>query len=165
MVFLEPKLKGDEKGITDYYSWLIQKDTGIELTRPLRRGHISFINDRESEMNGKWEEVKKKWNKKRIDIVLDVRPFYTRSKKKNGETEGGHWWLIVPHEERGELQSIRNELGLGRPHFGMHMTIGKAVNKRPTERNDAGNTTAIKMNIEQSDYIIDLIEKGYKKID
>ena len=48
-----------------------------------------------------------------------------------------HWWFNVSQEHRIELQQIRNELGLGRPYFGMHMTIGKANEK----------------NLELSDYV------------
>jgi len=43
------------------------------------------------------------------------------------------------------LQSIRTELGLGKPFFGLHMSIGYANEK----------------NIEHSEYLHDLIKKGY----
>jgi hypothetical protein len=81
--------------------------------------------------------VKQKWDGKQIPIVLDLNP------KTNDE----HWWLNIPHEERGLLQSIRDELGLDRPYFGMHMSIGYANDK----------------NIEHSKYIHDLIKKGFIK--
>ena len=56
------------------------------------------------------------WNGKKINIVLDLDP----------RTDGRTWWLNIPHDERGGLQAIRDELGLGRPYFGMHMSIGYA---------------------------------------
>ena len=115
-------LDGD---ICEYYSWLIKKRYNIILNKPLRRAHISFINDSirdlskdgllsESEVEVLWENTLKKWDGKEVEIILDVNP----------KTDGKHMWLNIPHDERGTLQSIRNELGLGKPYFGMHMTIG-----------------------------------------
>jgi hypothetical protein len=158
-------IKGD---ITDYYAWFIKKRFNLELTKPLRGAHISFINDSidsiagetKAEKQANWERVAKKWHGKKVQIVLDVRPHGVSGGKFS---EGGHWWLIVPHDERGGLQEIRNELGLGKPYFGMHMTIGSVVDKRPTERNDAGATTAKIMNVEHSEYILKLIERGQIK--
>lgn len=132
--------------ITDYYAWFIQKRYNLMLNKPLRGGHISFINDsmRDLTQNGKiseaealntWEEVKKKWNGKKIDIVLDLEP----------KTDDRTWWLNVPHDERNGLQAIRSELGLGKPFFGMHMSIGYANEK----------------NIEHSVYIHESIKKGF----
>ncbi len=148
------------KGITEYYSWFIKKRFNIHLTKPLRGAHISFINDSSRDTNGKWEEVKKKYHKTKVTIVLDVRPHAVGRSK---ESPSGHWWLIVPHSERNDLQAIRNELGLSRPRFGMHMTIGSVVDKRSDVKNDAGATNAKLMNQEQSEYIIDLIDKGFIK--
>jgi hypothetical protein len=84
-----------------------------------------------------WEEVKKKWNGKKIDIVLDLEP----------KTDDRTWWLNIPHDERDGLQAIRSELGLGKPFFGMHMSIGYANEK----------------NIEHSVYIHESIKKGFIK--
>ena len=134
--------------ITEYYAWFIQKRYRLMLNKPLRGGHISFINDsmRDLTQNGNisetealntWEEVKKKWNGKKIDIVLDLEP----------KTDDRTWWLNIPHEEREGLQAIRSELGLGRPYFGMHMSIGYANEK----------------NIEHSVYIHESIKKGFIK--
>lgn len=120
------------------------------LNKPLRGAHISFINDsmRDLTQNGKisetetlntWEEVKKKWNGKKINIVLDLDP----------RTDGRTWWLNIPHDERGGLQAIRDELGLGRPYFGMHMSVGYANEK----------------NIEHSTYIHESIKKGFIRYD
>jgi len=141
MVFFE----GD---VAEYYAWFIKKRYNLILNKPLRGAHISFINDsmKDLSQNGvlsaeeveiKWEEVKKKWDGKEIEIVLDLSP------KTNDE----HWWLNIPHEEREQLQSIREELGLGRPYFGMHMSIGY-VNEK---------------NLPHSKYIHDLIKKGFIK--
>ena len=139
MVFIE----GD---ICEYYAWFLQKRYNITLNKPIRGAHVSFINDSirdltknndnlEEEILQLWEDVKTKWDGKEIDIVLDLNP----------RTNGRIWWLNIPEEEREGLQAIRDELGLDRPFFGMHMSIGYA-NER---------------NIEQSVYIHELIKKGF----
>jgi hypothetical protein len=130
----------------EYYAWFLKKRYSIILNKPLRDAHVTFINDRMSDMtlNGQrnvgdvnkvWSEVKTKWNDKEIEIVLDL----------NTKTDSKHWWLNVPEDCRDELQGIRNELGLGRPYFGLHMSLGYANEK----------------NINHSDYIHTLIKKGY----
>lgn len=139
MVFIE----GD---VCEYYAWFLQKRYNITLNKPIRGAHVSFINDSmrdltqnndksEEEILKLWEDVKAKWDSKEIDIVLDLNP----------KTDDRIWWLDIPNEEREGLQAIRNELGLGRPYFGMHMSIGYANEK----------------NIEQSTYIHELIKKGF----
>jgi len=139
MVFIE----GD---VCEYYAWFLKKRYNITLNKPIRGAHISFINDSmrdltqnndksEEEILQLWEDVKLKWDGKEIDIVLDLNP----------KTDDRIWWLNIPNEEREGLQAIRNELGLGRPYFGMHMSIGYANEK----------------NIEHSTYIHELIKKGF----
>jgi hypothetical protein len=141
MIFLD----GD---ICEYYSWFLQKRYSLVLNKPLRGAHVSFINDsiRDLSLDGTrttqeievvWEAVKKKWDGKKIEIVLDLNP----------KTDDRIWWFNIPNEERDNIQAIRSELGLGRPYFGMHMSIGYA-NER---------------NIEHSVYIHDLIKKGFIK--
>ena len=141
MVFIE----GD---VCEYYAWFLQKRYNITLNKPIRGAHVSFINDSmrdltqnndkpEEEILQLWEDVKTKWDGKEIDIILDLNP----------KTNDRIWWLNIPEEEREGLQAIRNELGLGKPYFGMHMSIGYANEK----------------NIEQSVYIHESIKQGYIK--
>lgn len=122
------KIDGD---ITHYYAWFLEKRYGLILNKPLRGAHITFINDRASDMNDKWDEVKTKWNGKEIEISLSV----------DIRTSGEHWWLNIPEEDRTELHNIRAELGLGRPHWGLHLSIGYAAH----------------LQLEQSKYIHNLI--------
>lgn len=133
--------------ICDYYAWFIKKRYNLILNKPLRNGHISFINDsmRDLTLNGErteeeteiiWESVKTKWDGKEIEIILDVDP----------RMDGVNIWLNIPHEERYVLQEIREELGLGNPYWGLHMTIGRA-------------RTGIME--EHCKYIHDLIIKGF----
>jgi hypothetical protein len=140
MVFIQ----GD---LCPYYAWFIERRFNLVLNKPLRGAHVTFINDSVKEIsnNGKltkdevnklWEEVKKKWNGKKININLSLDP----------RTDNKHWWLKIPQEDRGELHAIRAELGLGKPFWGLHMTIGYA--------ND--------INEKHSKYIHDLITKDNK---
>jgi len=133
-----------------YYAWFIKKRYNLPLAEPARLPHISFINDRESDTNGKWEEMKKKWHGKTIDVTLntDVR------------TDGTHWWLIIPEDEREQLHDIRAELGLSRPYFGLHMSIGYARNSHDDVDHGTNSEKAIRMNEEHSKYIYELLKKG-----
>jgi hypothetical protein len=111
--------------IAEYYAWFIKKRYNLPLNRPLRGAHVSFINDREGDMNGKWEIIKKKWDGKEIDVVLDLEP----KTDSNNDKSTCHWWLKIPEEERKELHNIRKELGLGRPYWGLHLSLGYANDK------------------------------------
>jgi hypothetical protein len=132
--------------ICEYYSWFIKRRYNLTLNKPLRGAHISFINDSVKDLtqNGEksleealnaWEETKKKWHGKTIQLVIDLDP----------RTNGTHWWLNIPHEERSLLQSIRTELGLGKPFFGINLSIG-------TPRGD--------LQLEHSNYIHSLLING-----
>ena len=132
--------------VAEYYAWFIKKRFNLELNRPLRGSHITFINDSikdlsgngiktMEEVNATWNAVKAKWDKKRISLILDLNP----------RTDDRTWWLNIPQEERELLQGVRNELGLGQPFWGLHMTIGTAEHLR----------------YEHSVYIHNLIKKGF----
>lgn len=144
--------------LSEYYAWFLKKRYNLILNKPLRGAHVSFVNDSvndmmkglncsEEEAELIWEQVKKKWDGVEIEICLDLD--ITGSENKNAKDYGKHWWLRIPQEKREKLHDIRKELGLGRPFFGLHMSIGYA-NER---------------NIEHSTYIINLINdygKEYK---
>jgi hypothetical protein len=132
--------------VTEYYAWFINKRYNLKLNKPIRGGHISFINDSFNDMtlNGQrtidevktnWEQIKNKWNNEQVEISLSLSP----------RTDGNHWWLNIPFEDRSGLHGIRAELGLPKPFFGLHMTIGY-----PNERW-----------LSHSEYIHELIKKGF----
>lgn len=111
--------------VCQYYAWYIAKRYNLALNKPLRNAHVTFINDsyRDLSHNGQktqqqvdelWTQVKNTYNNQQVDVTLSLEP----------RTNGNIWWFNIPEDSRVELQSIRNELGLGRPFFGMHMTIG-----------------------------------------
>lgn len=142
MVLLEPDLKSGEKGITDYYAWFIEKRYNLKLNRPIRGAHISFINDSVRDMGeyaDQWDAVKEKWDGKEIDIYVNLDARTDASEPGSS----GHWWMHIPEEYRTELHAIRAELGLGRPYYGLHMSIGYANEK----------------NIEHAAYIHALLKK------
>ena len=131
--------------ICEYYCWFVKKRYNLELNKNLRGAHVSFINDsiRDlgnngaksiEEVDATWEAVKKKWDGKSVEIFLDP----------DARTDSKTWWLNIPEERRDLLQGIRSELGLGRPYFGMHMTIGITNSKT----------------IAHSEYIHSLIKNG-----
>lgn len=130
--------------LAEYYSWFLKKRFNLELNKPLRGAHITFINDSIDDLNNRvgsieekealWEKLKQKWDGKEVAVTLNLRPF----------SDSNHWWLIVDHKHREELHAIRSEIGLGRPYFGLHMTIG-SVNEK---------------NLAHSQYINSLNDKG-----
>lgn len=110
---------------SSFYAWLIEKRFNIKFNPPQRGSHVTFINDsiRDLSQNGKlskedvsenWKRVKAKWDGKIVEIkhLLDPR------------TDDNHWWLNIDNEDRAELHGIRAELGLGRPFWGLHLSIG-----------------------------------------
>lgn len=134
---------GDE---CEYYAWLLNRRFNLELIKPQRGPHLTFISDAFRDLNRRtgtdeekqalWNKVKEKWEGKEIDVVMNTRPFFDDKK---------YWWLIVDHKHRDEIHGIRKELGLGFPYFGLHMTIG-AVNEK---------------NLYHSEYIKTLVKKNY----
>lgn len=140
--------------ICEYYHWFIKKRFNLILQPPFRNSHVTLVNDRESDTNGKWEEVKAKWDGKEIDIYLHVDPFLGIKNRMGNYVD---WWLTVPYEYRDELGSIRMELGLpARPYFGFHMTIGTAINFYPRHEPGINAIKAKGMFEEYSEYILRL---------
>lgn len=125
-----------------YYAWFLKKRFNLELNGNLRGNHVTFIADRLDEKT--FNEASKIFNGKEIEFFVEIEP------RSNGE----HWWLRVYSPE---AESIREVLGLSRePHFGMHLTLGRATPKCPEDLNDKVlmelkwrlNTAKYKNNIE-----------------
>ena len=92
-------------------------------------------------------------------MTLNIEPRTDSAECKSSRVTH-NWWLNVSNESRLEIQKIRNELGLGDPFFGLHMTIGRAENFKKNLK--TGVFRAKKMNVEQSIYIHNLIKKGFR---
>jgi hypothetical protein len=143
----------EDRDMAKYYAWFFKKRYNITLMPPLRGTHVTFINDSVRDMGDtkKYEQLKSQWNGKKVPVILDVNP------KMNDD---GEVWLIVPEEERKDIHALRAMIGLGRPYFGLHMTIGNAVNMRPPIDKESNAQRALEMNLEQVRYIHELYKKG-----
>ena len=161
----------------DYYAWFIKKRFGITLNTPLRKAHISFINDSIRDLNGgfdnpkdcgtekerhaMWEDLKKKYHKTKIDVVISTEV----------QTNGEHVWLRIEHKNRFGMQAIRDEIGLPIPNLGknkdgtlkplgIHMTIGYPVNGRVNEEEfDDGVMKSGRMNFDNCMNLRNLINE------
>ena len=94
------------------------------------------------------EELKKKWNGKVIEVELDLVP----------KTDGTNWWFTVVEASRKPLHDIRGEVDLGRPYWGLHMTIGSAGNSY--DDGEKGQERIIRDNLAHSKYLHELAKKG-----
>jgi len=158
-----------EGDICEYYAWFIKKRFNLTLHKPVRGAHITFVNDSmrdlsqgglltDEEINEKWEKVKNRWDGKDIEVYVHLTP-----DTDSLESDDCHWWFIVPHEKRKVLQDIRDELGLGRPFFGLHMTIGRAVDSLSGVSFEPGVMKAKEMSVSHSKYIHNLIKNNFIK--
>jgi hypothetical protein len=138
--------------IKKYYRWFVKKRYNLHLSESIRKAHVTFINDSHRDLGenlSKWNKVKKKWNGKTIEIKLST----------DVHSDGVYWWLVVPEESRGQLHSIRKEVGLYRPHFGLHMTFGVAVNTKDDSL-EGNALKATRQTEAHSKYIVDLLIKN-----
>jgi hypothetical protein len=122
--------------LTKFYAWMIERRYGIRLNQPLRGSHVSFINDRMNNayQKDRYQEIREMYEGKEVNF------FYDPDVRTNAE----HWWLKVTSND---LLHLRDKIGIGRPYFGLHLTIG-TVPKTETAR------------YEHSKYIHDLLREG-----
>lgn len=162
LIMLESNLDSNTKGISEYYSWFIKKRFGIILQKPLRGAHVTLVNDKVIGNDSKWEKAKKKWDKKEVDIYLNVDPFLGIENRRGNYED---WWLTVPYEYRTELEQIRKDIGLSpKPRFGFHMTIGTAKNFYPRIEYAKNVMKAKGMFKESSEYILKLAQNNLLNI-
>ena len=117
-----------EGDLCEYYAWFIKKRYNLPLNKPLRGAHITFINDSLRDIGDgikNWEKIKAQYDGKEVEVILSVDP-RTDSDSPNSTN---HWWLNIPEEYRKELHDIRKEIGLGRPFYGLHLSLGHANEK------------------------------------
>lgn len=162
--------------ICEYYGWFIKKRYGIVLNTPIRKPHISFINDHVNDLNGgfydktksgtdkerhvMWEQLKKKYHNTKIDVVVSTEI----------QTNGEHVWLRIEHEHRKELYKIRSEVGLPLPNLGkntdgtlkplgVHLTIGYPVNGRVDENEfEVGAMKSGRMNLDNTMHLYNIFK-------
>ena len=98
-----------------YYAWFLRKRFNLELNKPLRGSHVTFIN--EIVDFNIFEEAKTLFNDREAKFYIDPCP----------RTNGEHWWLRAYSPDS---DSIRLSMGLPKdPYFGLHFTIGHANEK------------------------------------
>ena len=74
-----------EGDVAEYYSWFMKNRFNLELNKPLRGAHVTFINDGVNGLNNSvgtleekeavWEALKTKWDGKEISVTFNLRPF------------------------------------------------------------------------------------------
>lgn len=98
-----------------YYSWFLKKRFNLKLNQPIRGTHLTVINDKVD--NDIYLQAKEIFHGKEITVFYD--PENIRSSEK------GHWWLRAYSDD---AMNIRNVMGLGKPFYSFHITIGVASN-------------------------------------
>lgn len=116
--------------IDKYYSWFLKKRFNVTLNQTLRGTHITFISDIIEDVNI-FKEAAKIFNGKDITFSYD-----TNDIRSNGK----YWWLKI---QSPEADNIREAMGIGKPYFNYHLTLGYAN----------------EYNLEHSKYILDTIKK------
>lgn len=118
-----------------YYSWFIKKRFNLELNKPIRSTHISFINDKlNKEQYDKYVIIKEQYNNK--NITIKYNPELIR-------TNGNHWWIKI---ESNECDEIRNFIGLDKIYFPYHITLGY-VNSKNLQHSEYIHRQILKYNL------------------
>ena len=102
-----------DNGITDYYSWWLEKHKGVRISKPAWGTHVTVVNDRDNVKDkNAFHSLKHRLNEKIIQLKYDV----------NLRKQWQFWILDVQPSEI--LTNIREELGL-RTDYPFHITIGR----------------------------------------
>lgn len=105
-------------GYEAFYRWLIKKELGLNLIRPVREGHITIVSWYESDSISEetWQSVKTVWEGTSIEVWYHL---------PNSDLNVPYWWLRLEEGARIPLHCLRMQLGLPeRPKSGLHLTIG-----------------------------------------
>lgn len=100
-----------------YYAWFLMKRFNLILNRPLRKPHVTIVNDKITDYE-LYKQAKNMFNGKELTFKFDPEEIRT-----NGE----HWWIKIYSED---VENIRAVMGLRpKPYFNLHLTIGHANEK------------------------------------
>jgi len=102
-----------DNGISEYYSWMLHRHKGIELSKPAWGTHITVVNDRDKVKDlDAFNALKSKYHQKVIQIE------YSASIKKQWQ-----FWILEV-KPNNVLTEIRRELGLFE-NYPFHITVGR----------------------------------------
>ena len=110
-------------GYEGLYRWLIKKELGLDLIKPVREGHITIVSWYESDNISEevWEQVKSVWEGQAVEVWYHL---------PNSDLNVPYWWLRLDEGARIPLHCLRTKLGLPeRPKSGLHLTIGTVKEK------------------------------------
>jgi hypothetical protein len=106
-----------------YYRWFLERRFNLKLIKSIRGSHLTFLNEKFSNIKVDYEEAKKFFTNKSVKITYDP---------KNLRFSNGFWFILA---ESDDLMNVRKALGLGDPYFHFHITIGNTneLNKQNSE--------------------------------
>jgi hypothetical protein len=105
------EFEGDD--LLAFYRWLIKKRYNLDLLRPIRKSHLTILNDKGVDQH-LFNLARKRFEGKILTFT------YTN----NILTNGDNWWLKVCSED---AEMIRTFCGVRpKPYFDFHLTFGRA---------------------------------------
>lgn len=113
-----------------YYRWFLERRFNLKLIKTIRGSHLTFLNEKYENIKVDYEEAKKYFTNKKVTIKYHP---------KNLRFGNGFWFILA---ESDDLMNVRSALGLGKPYFDFHITLGNT--------NELGK--------EQSQYIKDVLK-------
>ena len=100
-----------------YYAWLLRKRFSLVLNQPLRKAHVTIVNDRILDKDA-YKAAKLQYNRMQTTFSYDP---------EDVRTNGQHWWINVTNPD---VADIRKACGFAPdPYFKLHFTIGYANDK------------------------------------
>lgn len=101
--------------IHEYYAWFLNKRFNLKLNKPIRKAHITIVNDKIADYD-LYKMAKELFHKK--ELVFKFDPAEIR-------TNGEHFWIKMYCDD---VANIRMVMGLEpKPFFNLHLTIGYAA--------------------------------------
>ena len=103
--------------VHEYYAWFLNARFNLKLNKPIRKAHITIVNDKIQDYE-LYNMTKQLFHGKEITFKYD--PVEIR-------TNGEHFWIKVYSDD---VANIRTVMGLSpKPFFNLHLTIGYANEK------------------------------------
>lgn len=102
-----------DNGITEYYSWWLNRKLNLQLSKPAWGTHITVVSDKDRVKDEKtFEQLKNSLNGKIISVPYDVVV------RKQWQ-----FWVLEVKPTK-EMIDIRRQLGL-KENYPFHITVGR----------------------------------------